>query len=334
MEKIRSVNLGGWFVLERWMDEALFSDNKIDGNDETRFNQQADNPGQLLNQHYETFITFDDLDWLKDQGVNVVRLPIPWWLFGNDVYHPSVTYIDKVLAYLESIDLNFMLDLHTAPGCQNGFDNGGIQGQLEWPNDPKNIDQTIEVLVAIANRYKKNKNFHSIQLLNEPFVTVDMDIIQDFYLRAYQALRHILKDHYIVMHDGFRLQEWKEFFTKNDFHNVILDTHMYQCFDDRMTGFTKEEHVKQALKRKETLAKIEEFVPVVVGEWSLGLRPNDHIKDDMDQVMKEYASAQLQAMRECTGHIFWAYRVKKEKSGWHFRDLVERGIIDMKEFLQ
>lgn len=333
--KLRAINLGGWFVLERWMDEELFFRNNVEGNDETVFSVQTKNKEEELNKHYDSFITFEDLKWIKSQGVNLVRLPIPWWLFGEGVYHRSVEYIDRAISWFEELDLDYMLDLHTAPGCQNGFDNGGIQYQIEWHNDPKNITKTIEILEVVANRYKGSKNFHSIQLLNEPHISIDINILKDFYLRSYIKLRNILKDTYIVMHDGFRLSEWKSFFENNAFHNVILDTHMYQCFGYPDKHSTLEEHLTVAKLRKEILAKVSAYVPVIVGEWSLGLSHNEHInKENEEDAMTRYASAQLKAMSECAGHVFWSYRVKKSFSGWCFRDLVERGIIDMKQFLQ
>jgi len=137
------------------------------------------------------------------------------------------------------------------------------------------------------------------------------------------------------MHDGFRLHKWKSFFTKNAFTNVMLDTHMYQCFDHTQHNFTIEQHCETAHKRTEVLHKIEEYVPVVVGEWSLGLRMNGHLKqNDNDANLQRYATAQLAAMRDCTGHIFWSYKVNEDFSGWNFRKLVERGVINMKEFNQ
>ncbi len=331
--KIRSVNLGGWFVLERWMKESLFENNNVEGNDETCFSNQSPNKEKALNEHYKTWITKDDILWLKEKGVNLVRIPIPWWLFGEDVYHRSVEKIDQALQMIGEVGIDFMLDLHTAPGCQNGFDNGGIQGTLEWDKDPKNIDKTIDVLEKITKHYLDYPHFHSIQLLNEPFVTIELRIIQDFYKRSYDRLRKIT-DKYIVMHDGFRLEDWEEFFTSNNFEKVILDTHMYQCFDHHMHPFTVEEHVNEALKRKERIRKIEEYVPVIVGEWSLGLHPNKHIKEDENYALKQYASAQLEAMNECTGHTFWSYKVEKGRSGWHFKNLVDQGIIDIEEFLK
>lgn len=333
--KIRSVNLGGWFVLERWMTPTLFKDNNVEGNDETCFSKQSPDKEKALQAHYETWITRDDIMWLKEQGVNLVRIPIPWWLFGDEVYNRSVEFIDQALQMIGDVGLDFMLDLHTAPGCQNGFDNGGIQYQLEWDKDPKNVDQTIEILKKILQRYLDYPHFHSIQLLNEPFVSIDMKIMKDFYLRSYNELRKIDKNKYIVMHDAFRLNEWEDFFKENHFHNVIFDTHMYQCFDGSLYEFTIEQHAKHAMKRRKLLQAVEQYVPCIVGEWSLGLRPNKHIREDnMDEVLSLYASAQFEAMKDCAGHTFWSYKVEENYSGWNFRKLVDRGVIKMEEFLK
>ncbi len=331
--KLRAVNLGGWFVLERWMKQPLFDQTKEGCNDETCFSELTPNFHEVLEEHYKTWITRDDIQWLKDNGVNLVRIPIPWWLYGEGVYHRSVEAIDKALTMMEEIGLDFMLDLHTAPGCQNGFDNGGIQHVIDWPKDPKNIDKTIDILEQIMMQFNHYEHFHSIQLLNEPHVSIDIDLLQDFYKRAYHRLRSIHATRVIVMHDGFRLHAWETFFKEEAFENVVFDTHMYQCFDHSIFDYTIEQHCHHASKRKAILEAIEAYVPVVVGEWSLGLRMNGHLEqDDNDKNLAKYASAQLQAMNTCSGHIFWSFRVLDNFSGWNFRQLVERGVIDIEEF--
>lgn len=335
MKKIRSINLGGWFVLEYWMKKPLFLENKIKGHDETVFSAQAENLNELLEKHHKEWITMDDLQWIKGQGINLVRIPIPWWLFGDEKYYRSVEELDQVLVLLDEIELDYMLDLHTAPGCQNGFDNGGMEGVLEWHTKPEYINKTIEVLEKVMLRYKTNSHFHSIELLNEPNVVIDINILKDFYKRAYRKLRAIDSEKYIVMHDGFRLRSWKYFFINNNFHNVILDTHMYQCFDESIKNFTIEEHCQHTMKRAKLLAEVEEYIPLIVGEWSLGLNHNEHItKSNEQEAMKKYASAQLQAMSKCTGHTFWSYKVFENFEGWNFRQLVETGVINMEEFLK
>ena len=50
--------------------------------------------------------------------------------------------------------------------------------------------------------------------------------------------------------------------------------------------------------------------------------------------MKKYASAQIEGMKDCAGHVFWSYRARKEFDGWCFRRLVDQNIIDLKELLR
>jgi len=333
--KLRAINLGGWFVLEYWMKPSLFEGLLESCHDETCFMEQHKDANTVLAEHHETWITKEDIIWIKTQGINLVRIPIPWWLFGEGIYHKTVDAIDKALAMIEEVGLDFMLDLHTAPGCQNGFDNGGIQHVLNWHKDKYNINKTIDILKEIMKRYNHLHHFHSIQVLNEPLGKIPMEIVQDFYIRSYHELRKINSQRTIVFHDSFRLQEWEGFFKNHSFHNVILDTHMYQCFDHSLRKFTIDQHCEYAGKRKKILANIEKFIPVIVGEWSLGMILNNQSKQDNTRAnFKQYASAQLKAMRACTGHVFWSYRIDNDYDAWHFRKLVDEGIISMSEFLK
>src|SRR5690554_4712296 len=118
MDQIKGVNLGGWFVLERWMKRSLFDG--IDGNDETSFVTQHQNPKAALEKHWQTFITYEDFCYLKEKGINSLRLPIPWWLNNDAPYISPVAHIKKALIWAEELDLSILLDLHTAPGSQNG----------------------------------------------------------------------------------------------------------------------------------------------------------------------------------------------------------------------
>jgi len=96
---IRGVNLGGWFVLEGWMTPSLFEG--VNGTDETIFVETKYNSKELLEEHWATFITEEDFKWLSERGINSVRIPIPWWLWGDTPYHNSVKYIEQALEWGE-----------------------------------------------------------------------------------------------------------------------------------------------------------------------------------------------------------------------------------------
>jgi len=74
------VNLGGWFVMEKWMaplDSGSLSDTysvmqKLD----SRFGIETEQ--SLIKTYQQNWITTTDLDNIKNAGFNVVRAPI-WW---------------------------------------------------------------------------------------------------------------------------------------------------------------------------------------------------------------------------------------------------------------
>src|SRR5690606_24310456 len=109
MPKIKGVNLGGWFVLERWMKQSLFEN--VDSKDETGFVLKHPNPKEALINHWKTWITKDDFFWLKSIGIDSVRIPIPWWLLDDKPYFSPLEYIKIALNWADEVGLFVMLDL-------------------------------------------------------------------------------------------------------------------------------------------------------------------------------------------------------------------------------
>lgn len=329
MANIKGVNLGGWFVLEMWMRPELFEG--LSGPDETHFMQHHKDPHGALERHYQTFITEEDFKYLKDHDVKQVRLPVPWWFLGTELYHRSKEHIDRAFEYANRYGIQILVDLHTAPGCQNGFDNGGITGVIDWPKEKKNIDQTIEVLKTLTQLYHKNDAFIGIQVLNEPHSSIDIDIILDFYERSYKAIRKITQK-LIVFHDAFRpkLDVWQTFF-KNKV-NVAFDLHLYHCFDPKIYNGGELNHLKVVLEeRHQMIQDISKFVRVIVGEWSLGLKEEKaDYKDDFshDIFVRLLADAQLYVYNQAYGFYFWSYRIDRESHlNWDFRRMIEAELL-------
>lgn len=331
MKKIYGVNLGGWFVLESWMKPALFEG--VDSKDETGFMLKNPNAKKDLIHHWETFITKEDFIYLKSIGINSVRLPIPWWLEGDEPYLNSVDYIHQAMRYADEVGLDLLLDLHTAPGCQNGFDNGGIQDVMEWHLDQKNIDKTVERLAFIAKTFKSHPSFFGIEVLNEPFVTIDLGLIQDFYVKSYEAIRKETEK-LVVFHDAFRPEDtsWKTFFKQNHMKNIAFDLHLYHCFSPKLIHGDFDLHIQTIVKdRLKMIRKIHKFIPVIIGEWSLGIRYESLKKDESfveeicDRVL---ASLQLYAYTQGLGFYFWNYKIEREShQNWDFKRLISKGIL-------
>lgn len=357
MSKIKGVNLGEWLVLEKWMDVSVFAG--TDARDEDNLCRQLHGQEKIerFRTHRDSFITEEDIAYIKNCGLDAIRLPIPHFLFGDDAdfcepYVPCVSYVDTCFDWAAKYGLKVLLDIHTAPDCQNGYDNGGICGVSKWHQKKENIDRMLDVLEMLADRYGKKDSLLGIELLNEPASeavwernkrhyeahdkkraegssAVPLPVVFDFYTRGYERLRaHMGEDKAVVFHDAFRFDLMKNFFKESNFRNVILDTHLYL----EMEGVTDTTSVQNHLHRilvewDRNIRGMQQVVPVMVGEWSL---PHN-ILPELTPEEKYYsyrlmADAFLLTWEQAYGQFFWSYKVKcYDKLGWDFRACIERG---------
>ncbi len=358
--KLRGVNLGGWLVLEKWITPSLFEGLKA--TDETSYCVELGEAEatRRLHRHWDTFITRDDFAWLARAGINAVRLPVGHWLFGKDYpYHRSyhevrtpfvvggLSIVDKVFQWAGEFDLRVVLDLHAAPGCQNGFDNGGILGVCEWHTNEEYIEHSLNVLERLAQRYADHPALYGIEVLNEPRWDIPTDLLKRYTSDAYHRIRrHCPPERVtVVFHDGFRdFREYKGFLQKPEFRNVAIDIHRYQCFarndiDMDIFGHIRKSAVDWRVEADEIIR--ESGYQVYCGEWSLGLNlkvvslwaegPFNHALEAMDEFQmsaayRGYASAQLLTFEKYAGWFFWTYRTETTPE-WSYRDCVEQGFF-------
>jgi len=93
-----------------------------------------------MRAHWDNWYTEDTIKQLADRGVQAVRLPIGDWTINP--YGPyigcmdgSVDKIQWMLDTCSRYNIRVLLDIHTARGSQNGFDNGGQAWRLNWTNE-------------------------------------------------------------------------------------------------------------------------------------------------------------------------------------------------------
>ena len=137
-KKIVGVNLGNWLVLEKWMQPFLFEENCAE--DEVWLNRKvpAKKLRPLMKKHRDTYIEETDFAKIAAHGINAVRLPVPYFVFGDrKPYSGCIEYVDQAMDYAEKYGLKVLIDLHTVPGGQNSYDNGGITGVCKWHRNPK-----------------------------------------------------------------------------------------------------------------------------------------------------------------------------------------------------
>lgn len=355
--KLRGVNLGGWLVLEKWMTPSLFEG--LQATDETTWCAELGAQATAkLQRHWDTFITHDDFVWLHQRGINALRIPVGHWIFGPGYpYHRSygdnrqpfveggIAVLDRAFAWAAELDLCIVLDLHAAPGCQNGFDNGGIKDVCEWHTQADYREHSLNVLERLAERYHSHACLQAIEVLNEPRWDVPTEYLKSYNLDAYQRIRKHCSaaDVSVVFHDGFRdYHEYLGFMQAPEFANVVFDIHRYQCFErgDIDSDIYTHIHKASGAWKAEADGIIQQMgMPAYCAEWSLGLDlkvvslwaegPFNHALDHMDSFQQNtayrgYAAAQLLTFEKYQGWFFWSYKTETTPA-WCFRECVQRG---------
>ncbi len=327
---LTGVNLGGWLVLEKWITPSLFKG--TNAKDEYTFCEQASTQQlQRLKQFRDTFITKQDFEWLAAQGIEAVRLPVGYWMFGNAApYMPTRVYVDRAFRWAEETGLRILIDLHGAPGSQNGKDHSGHAGSVEWPHNA-HITRTLEVVHLIAKRYGAHPALLGISLLNEPSGSIPKAALLAYYRKAYAIIRKTGgNDLWIVYNDGYATSQWRKELPSSQFKNVCLDVHRYQIFaraDKLAPPWLNLFRTRFWLPH--LLARLQRYHPVIVGEWSLtlgGSRLRKRSVAARRRITKTYGRLQTSAYQTAAAWFFWTYRTETGGT-WSFRDCVEKGLL-------
>lgn len=325
------VNLGGWLVLEKWITPSLFKD--LNAADESSFcTELGDKKVEVLDKHRKQFITGQDFKWIQECGLNAVRIPVGHWILGDtEPYVGNIEYLDFAFEMAEKYELKIIIDLHAAPGSQNGYDHSGIIGKIEWHKNSYYIERTIEVIAKLSERYAKHANLAGIELMNEPSNSIPKKILLNFYLMAIEQVRKYCEDSVlIVISDAFSPNVWSTELTGDTYKNITLDMHLYQCFDSRDKKLDIDKHVYKADHEwSQLITRINRHRPVIIGEWSLGL--DETTFEGMNgterkQAIKDYATAQLVSFNQSFGWFFWTYKTQN-RDNWNFRHCVETGLL-------
>lgn len=253
-------------------------------------------------------------------------------------------------------------DLLTAPGSQNGFDNSGRYGSIDWQQG-STVSETLTAITNLATRYQGDTDVvTAIELLNEPLgSSLDLSALKQFYYDGWGNVRNTNAYTAVTIHDAFEdIQSYWNGFMNVDsgVNDVILDTHSYQIFSQDQVSMTPSEHIAAACAKGPEVAGTDKWL--IVGEWTAaqtdcarwlnglgkGARYDGTLAgssyvgscdqkfsgtvDDMlavDKVnLQMFVEAQMDAYEQHTGWIFWAWK-NEAAPEWHFQNLTRAGLI-------
>ncbi|KAI8065556.1 glycoside hydrolase superfamily [Gongronella butleri] len=292
-DKIRGVNLGGWLVTEPFITPKLFEQFDVSEGvvDEWTLCEKLgpDKAKQQMEKHYETFVTEADFKKMASMGLNHVRIPLGHWavrVFEGEPFvpHLSFKYLLKAVQWARKYGLRVMVELHTSPGSQNGWNHSGRTGPIRFLNGTagqKYADETLGVIRELVSFFSQPDWAPAAPLfgvLNEPAIfrldAPDKQRVKDWYRESYKELR---KDNpsggpWLTYHEGFLgLKPWYGFFNNKDYERVIVETHTYLIFDETLVSKPRQE---QALFPctgwlPDLSNSMQHAGPIMVGEFSV-----------------------------------------------------------------
>jgi aryl-phospho-beta-D-glucosidase BglC (GH1 family) len=282
-EKVRGVNLGGWLVLEPWITPSIFENTGNDDIvDEWTFGEYQDYDTALatLQEHWNTWITEADFEAIAAAGLNHVRLPIGYWAFAVGPGEPYITgqveYLNKAITWASNHNLKLIIDLHGAPGSQNGFDNSGQRMSYPtWQSNQTNVDRTDDVIKTIISMVDSQyETVPIIAPLNEP-AGYDGDqmltVVKQYWYDSYGNIRYpynssMESNTVVLIHDAFQSLSYWDGFMVDGYGGVAMDTHIYQMFSNEEVAYNYSQHISEACSYGSSLASFDLWI--VVGEWT------------------------------------------------------------------
>ncbi|KAF3904722.1 Endoglucanase [Dactylellina cionopaga] len=275
---LRGAGIGGWMNMENFISGYPGREYQIRNALNGVIGEEKSN--YFFDKFLEYFFTESDAKFYKSLGLNCIRVPFNYRHFEDDM-NPRVLkpegfkHLDRLINICAEHGIYTILDLHTAPGGQNGDWHADVGHHVpEFWTHKDFQDRSIWLWEQLSTHYKDNTWIAGYNVLNEPTDPTHTRL-QIWYDRVYDAIRAIDPDHILFLDGntfGSDFSHFKPSETCQKWENVVYSVHDYSRF-----GFpaSKERYVGSEDQRKRVRANYEKKVewmkannlPIWNGEW-------------------------------------------------------------------
>ncbi|MEJ2545798.1 MAG: glycoside hydrolase family 5 protein, partial [Calditrichaceae bacterium] len=291
---LRGFGLGGMLHMENFIDG-------YPANEETMREELRDVLGkekyELYFKHFlKNYFTEPDAEYIQSLGLNLVRIPINYRLFEDDM-NPGVikedafVHLDRVIDLCAKHQIYTIIDLHALPGSQNQHwhSDNPTHRALFWKHKDFQ-DRALHLWEVIAERYKDQPWVAGYDLINEPADPTGKKVFP-YYKRMYSAVRKIDPNHIMFIEGNTYAKDFSMFTEVWD--NVVYTNHDYARpgFGGDYPGYIDGKYINKDSLEQVFLGKsdfmLKHNVPTWVGEFG-PLYTGDPDQDEMRyQVLKD-----------------------------------------------
>lgn len=169
---------------------------------------------ELMRVYWDAFFTEEDFRIIKeDLQMNTIRLPFYYLNILNEDLtlkeeDEAFAYLDWFMEQAAKYEIYVVLDLHGAPGSQNGYEHSGAAERVAglWTSK-ENVNATVELWKFVSKHYTETKPelgkwIATYDILNEPtyeWNTVTTKECWDVFDQIYDVIRANGDNHVVTM---------------------------------------------------------------------------------------------------------------------------------------
>jgi hypothetical protein len=207
---LKGISLGNWLMPEGYMFkfEVSKAPRQIFGAFDRLLGREG--AAAFWRQYRDTYITEEDIRFIRQVGFNMVRVPLHWRLFMTDdgrMQGEGWALLDRVVGWARTHGLWVIPDLHAAPGGQTGINHDDGPGYPLMFYVPRDRALTVALWRAIAQRYAGNPTILGYDVLNEPIapyhdVATLNPRLEPFYRQVTAAIREVDPGRIVILAAG------------------------------------------------------------------------------------------------------------------------------------
>lgn len=223
------LGVGSWLNLEHFMLGIPTPEKQIRESFCEIFGKK--NSEQFFDEFVYDFLGEEDFQFLRDTGINLIRVPFHYGLFIDDkepekLREKGFEYFDRILKFCTKYEIYLLPDLHSVPGGQNpDWHSDNQTGTPQFWHYGVFQEHAVKLWKAIAARYKGEPYLLGYDLLNEPYLMpAEKGRIQKFYEKVTAAVREVDQNHILFLEgdhfamDFSAIEELKDEQTAVTFH--------------------------------------------------------------------------------------------------------------------